>query len=116
MHDVCLCLGHRAHVQEELLVPWAVPVLGTPGGKWSLYLWPRDQKSVLWLHRMGLVVSNYLRNFLFLSGESVSEAHIRTTVVGPDMEDHESFMRSKPSASPCSMTTQYVYHAFKLPL
>jgi hypothetical protein len=45
MHDVCLCLGHRAHVQEELLVPWAVPVLGTPGGKWSLYLWPRDQKS-----------------------------------------------------------------------
>jgi hypothetical protein len=23
----------RAHVQEELLVHWAVPVLGTPGGK-----------------------------------------------------------------------------------
>jgi hypothetical protein len=25
-------------------------------------------------------------------------------------------MRSKPLASPCSMTTRYVYHAYKLPL
>jgi hypothetical protein len=31
MHD--LSFDDRAYVQEELLVPWAVPVLGTPGGK-----------------------------------------------------------------------------------
>jgi hypothetical protein len=30
MHDVCL--GHRAHVHEEFLVPWTAPVLGSPGG------------------------------------------------------------------------------------
>jgi hypothetical protein len=31
-------------------VPWTARVLGTPGGKWSSYLWPRDRKSVTWLH------------------------------------------------------------------
>jgi hypothetical protein len=84
------CLGHRAHVQEEFLVPWAVPVLGTPGGKWSLYLWSRDQKSVAWLHRVGLMAFNYLRTFVFVLGEPVSEAHIRTMGVVPDREDRES--------------------------
>jgi hypothetical protein len=39
---------------------------------------------------MGLVASNYLRTFVFVSGEPVSEAHIRTTGVGSDTEDHES--------------------------
>jgi hypothetical protein len=34
--------------------------------------------------------SNHLRTFVFVSGEPVSEAHIRTTGVGPDTEDHES--------------------------
>jgi hypothetical protein len=57
-------------------VPWTALVLGTPGGKWPLYLWLRDQKSVVWLHRMGLVASNQLRTFVFVSGEPVSEAHI----------------------------------------
>jgi hypothetical protein len=41
----------------------------------------------LWLNRMGLVASNYLRTFVFVSGEPVSEAHIRTAGVGPDTED-----------------------------
>jgi UDP-N-acetylglucosamine 2-epimerase len=41
---------------------------------------------------MGLVASNHLHTSVFVSGESVSvsEAHIRTTGVGPDTEDHES--------------------------
>jgi hypothetical protein len=39
---------------------------------------------------MGLVASNHLRTFVFVSGEPVSEPHIRTTGVGPDTEDHES--------------------------
>ncbi len=69
---------------------WTALVLGTPGGKWSLYLWPRDRKLIAWLHCMGLVASNHLRTFVFVSGEPVSEAHIRTTGVGPDTEDHES--------------------------
>jgi hypothetical protein len=47
-----------------------------------LCLWPRDQKSAVWVHRMGLVASNYLRTFVFVSGEPVSEAHIRTAGVG----------------------------------
>ena len=88
MHDVSF--DDRAHAQDELLVPWTALVLGTPGGKWSLYLWPRDRKSVVWLHCMGLVASNHLRTFVFVSGEPASEAHIRTTGVGPDTEDHES--------------------------
>jgi hypothetical protein len=56
-------------------VPWTALVLGTPGGmhKWPLYLWSRDQKSVAWLDRMGLVASNYLRTFVFVSGEPASE-------------------------------------------
>ena len=45
---------------------------------------------VVALHCMGLVASNHLRTFVFVSGEPVSEAHIRTTGVGPDTEDHES--------------------------
>jgi hypothetical protein len=74
MHDVCL--GHRAHVHEEFLVPWTAPVLGTPGGKWSLYSWSRDQKSVVWVHRMGLVMPSHLQTFVFVSGEPISEARI----------------------------------------
>ena len=50
----------------------------------------RPEISVAWLHCMGLVASNHLRTFVFVSGEPVSEAHIRTTGVGPDTEDHES--------------------------
>ena len=88
MYDVSF--GGRVHAWDEFLVPWTALVLGTPGGKWSLYLWPRDRKSVVWLHCMGLVASNHLRTFVFVSGEPVSEAHIRTTGVGPDTEDHES--------------------------
>ena len=77
MHD--LSFDDRAYVQEELLVPWT-----------ALYLWPRDRKSAVWLHCMGLVASNHLRTSVFVSGEPVSEARIRTTGVGPDTEDHES--------------------------
>jgi hypothetical protein len=40
------------------LVPWTALVLGTPGGKWSLYLWPRDRKSVVWLHCMGIMAAD----------------------------------------------------------
>jgi hypothetical protein len=46
------------------------------------YLWPRDRKSATWLHCMGLVAFNHLRTFVFVSGEPISEAHIRTTGVG----------------------------------
>jgi hypothetical protein len=47
----------------------------------------RLRGCIVWV---GLVASNHLRTFVFVSGEPVSEAHIRTTGVGPDPEDHES--------------------------
>jgi hypothetical protein len=72
------------------MVPWTALVLGTSGGRWSSCLWPRDRKSVTRMHCIGLVASNHLRIFVFVSGEPISEAHIRTTGVGPGTEDHES--------------------------
>jgi uncharacterized GH25 family protein len=35
----------------------------------------------------GLVASNHLRTFVFVSGEPISGAHIRTTGGGPDTEE-----------------------------
>jgi hypothetical protein len=43
---------------------------------------PEIGRVVALYGRMGLVASNHLHTFVFVSGEPVSEAHIRTTGVG----------------------------------
>jgi hypothetical protein len=69
-----------------------------------VYLWSRDQKSVVWLHRMGLVASNYLRTFGFVSGEPASEAHIYSDNGCWARYGGPRTMRSKrPLAYPCSI-------------
>jgi hypothetical protein len=99
MHDVSF--DDRAHDWDELLVPWTSLVLGTPGGKWSLYLWSRDQKSVVWLHRMGLVASPRP-----IFGQRVL-GQIRRTTNHEEQAIGFSLLYDHPV---------YVYHAYELPL
>ena len=77
MHDVSF--DGRAHAQDEFLVPWTALVLGLLQEVSGRCIYGHETGSrSCWLHCMGLVASNHLRTFVFVSGEPVSEAHIQS--------------------------------------